>query len=276
MLWSLSLVFLAGFSLSGLFKRFHLPGLLGMMITGILLGPYLLNLIDESILGISSELRKMALVVILLRAGLSLDLDDLKKVGRPAFLLSFLPALLEIGAITLVAPLLFGFTHLESALLAAVLAAVSPAVIVPRMIRLFDTGHGQKKRIPQMILAGSSVDDVFVIVLFVLVGAAVNIHLIPVAGLAALALILFGLVFRSAGVGLSLFQTNLNRRERLFCVFSYLPKATVQAAIGAVPFSLGLPAGEMILAIAVLSILFTAPVGALLMDRTYALLLKKE
>ncbi|HCX64065.1 MAG TPA: potassium transporter, partial [Eubacteriaceae bacterium] len=127
MLWSLSLVLLAGFSLSGLFKRFHLPGLLGMMITGILLGPYLLNLIDESILGISSELRKMALVVILLRAGLSLDLDDLKKVGRPAFLLSFLPALLEIGAITLVAPLLFGFPHLESALLAAILAAVSPA-----------------------------------------------------------------------------------------------------------------------------------------------------
>ncbi len=397
MLLSLALIFLLALSLSALAEKFHLPTLVGMLLSGVILGPYVLDLIDPSLLGISAELRQLALVIILLRAGLSLDLNDLKKVGRPAVLMAFLPALFEWTAYTFLAPLFWPLSRPEAALMGAVLAAVSPAVVVPRMIRLIDEGYGTDEGIPQLILAGASADDVFVIVLFtsllgmaggksagilnvlaiplsivtgilagalaglvlaaffnrryekgryirnsikiliilsfaalllalekaltdylamsgllavismaqvlrrktapivsgrlnvklsklwlaaeillfVLVGAEVDIRYTLKAGPAALLLILAALILRSAGVLIALAGTGLSRKERLFAVFAYLPKATVQAAIGAVPLSLGLDCGPIILSVAVLGILITAPLGALAIEGSYKRLLKK-
>lgn len=398
MLTSLALILLVGLSLSAICKKIKLPGIIGMLITGIVLGPFVLDLLDPSILSISSELRKMALVIILIKAGLSLNLEDLKKVGRPAVLLSFLPALFEILAFVLFAPPMLGVNRTEGALIGAVLGAVSPAVVVPRMVDLIEKKYGTQKSIPQMILAGASLDDVFVIVLFtsftamaqgekaslldfvnipvsivtgtllgvafgfllawffetsyahknlvrnsvkviivlaaafllltaeeilekyvavsgllaiismaivlamrsvpevtkrlkekfgklwlaaevilfVLVGSAVDIRYTLEAGLGAVLMIFLGLIFRSVGVWLCMPGTNLNRKERLYCVIAYLPKATVQAAIGSVPLSLGLSCGKMVLSVAVLSILITAPLGAIAMDASYQRLLEKQ
>lgn len=392
MLFSLSLILILGFSLSGIFNRLKIPGLLGMIITGIVLGPFALDLISADILTISSDLRKIALIVILARAGLSLDLEDLKRVGRPAILMCFIPATLEILAIMLLGPSLMGLTLAESAILGAILAAVSPAVIVPRMLYLMESGYGKKNSIPHLILAGASVDDIYVIVLFtaflgmfqgesfdaaslarvpvsiisgialgiifgfslvrifnilhirdtikvlillsisflfvsfeqfiepyfpvsgliavmsmgatilklydvlakrlmgkfskiwvgaeillfVLVGAAVNVTLIPKAGIFALILILGGLAGRMLGVFISLLKTSIPKKERLFCSIAYLPKATVQAAIGAIPLSMGIPSGDTILAVAVLSIMVTAPIGAFGIDLLHDKLLDKE
>lgn len=396
MLTSLALIFLVGLSLAVIFGKLKLPRLIGMLLTGILLGPFVLDFLDPQILGISAELRKMALVIILIKAGLSLNLSDLKKVGRPALLMAFLPATFEIGAFLLFAPMLLNVSRVEALLMGSVLAAVSPAVVVPRMVALMDEGRGTDKKIPQLILAGASLDDIFVIVLFtaflcinmgdgvgamtflnipisivlgialgafvgfavaylfelfhrkgltirntlktilllatsflllaiegwlegviavsgllaimsmamvyamrtkaevvnrlkdkygklwlaaevllfVLVGAAVDIRYTLSAGLLAVAMILIGLAFRSVGVFLCLLGTDLNKKERLYTVFAYLPKATVQAAIGAVPLSMGLSCGNIILSVAVLGILITAPLGAILMDSTKNKLLK--
>lgn len=398
MLTSLALIFLVGLSMAAICQQIKLPRIIGMLITGIVLGPYVLDLLDPSILAISAELRKMALIIILLKAGLSLDLGDLKKVGRPAVLMSCLPASFEILAFFLFAPSILGITRIEAMVMGAVLGAVSPAVVVPRMVQLMDSKYGTKKSIPQMILAGASCDDIFVIVLFstfvsmgqgetakvtdfinipvsiglgvlmgavtgyflslffetayahkhcvrnstkviivlgvsfvlvavetwlegivsvsgllavvamacvlkmksvafvskrlsekfgklwiaaevilfVLVGAAVDISYMGEAGLAAVGMILLALCFRAVGVGVCMIGTELNLKERLFCVIAYLPKATVQAAIGSVPLSLGLPCGEMVLSVAVLAILITAPLGAIGMDATYKRLLVKE
>jgi len=370
-------------------KMCRLPALLGMMLTGVLLGPNVFDLIDPSILAASAELREIALVVILIRAGLAMDLKDLRRVGRPAFLMSFVPATFELAAVVIFAPLLLGISYLDAALLGAVLAAVSPAVVVPRMLKLMGTGYGRDKSIPQLILAGASVDDIYVIVLFasftgmyqgqsfdflsllrvpisvvsglilgtltgyvivwmfkkipmrgtirmllllavsflfvelesavrayvpisgllavmalggtilkkdgtlakqmsaklsktwvvaelflfVLIGAAVDIGYIGKAGLMAVYLLILALLFRIAGVYFSLFKTELNRKEKLFCAISYLPKATVQAAIGGVPLSLGIATGHTILAVAVLAIVITAPIGAIGVDLTYKRLL---
>lgn len=391
MLASLALIFLLGLAMAALCKGLGLPRIIGMLLTGILLGPHVLNLLDGSILGISADLRKLALVIILLKAGLSLELDDLKKVGRPALLLSFLPALCELTAFTLLAPALLGVSPLTGAVIGAILAAVSPAVVVPKMVQLMETGYGTNKQIPQLILAGASLDDVFVIVvfsallgmaqggglspgafaaipisivlglaagatvgsglnklfegshargrtirnsvkvivllgcafslvsiedllssavpfsgllavmgmgvtlrrcspapvaarlgeklgklwlcaevlLFVLVGAAVDLRYTLQAGPAAVLAILLALAVRSVGTALALTGTRLDRKERLFCVIAYLPKATVQAAIGSVPLALGLPFGDLALSMAVLAILITAPLGALGMEAAY-------
>ena len=398
MLTSLALIFLVGLSLAAIVGKMKLPRLVGMLVSGILLGPFVLDLLDPTILGISSELRRMALVIILIKAGLSLNIGDLKKVGRPALLMSFLPATFEIAAFVCFAPLLLGVSRLEALLMGAVLAAVSPAVVVPRMVALMDERRGTDKKIPQLILAGASLDDVFVIVLFtafltlntgssvgmmtflnipisivlgiligalvgwevafvfewlhrkgctvrntlkvvvllgisflllaiegwlegilavsgllaimsmamvfamrtegsvvsrlkdkygklwlaaevllfVLVGAAVDIRYTLSAGLGAIAMIFVGLVFRSAGVFLCLLGTNLSKKERLYTIFAYLPKATVQAAIGGIALSLGLPCGNIVLSVAVLGILITAPLGAILMDSTKKKLLSNE
>lgn len=398
MLTSLALIFLVGLSLASVFQKIRLPRIIGMLITGIVLGPYVLDLLDSSILGISSELRQMALVIILIKAGLSLNIHDLKKVGRPAILMSFLPALFEIAAFILLAPGILGISLIDAAITGAVLAAVSPAVVVPRMVQLIEEKYGTDKSIPQMILAGASLDDVFVIVLFtsfvgmaqgdgakitdflsipvsiilgiflgavvgwllarffeisythkqhirnstkviivlgtaflllalenflkgtmavsgllaimsmasilalksvpevtrrlsekygklwiaaevilfVLVGAAVDIRYTMEAGIGALAMIFIALLFRSVGVLICMIGTELNLKERLYTVIAYLPKATVQAAIGSVPLSLGLPCGKMVLSVAVLSILVTAPLGAIGMDLSYKKLLKKN
>ena len=398
MLTSLALIFLVGLAMAAICQKVKLPRIIGMLLTGILLGPYVLNLLDESILFVSADLRKMALVIILIKAGLSLNVQDLKAVGRPALLLSFLPASFEILAYVLLAPLVLDIRWEEAAVMGAVLAAVSPAVVVPRMVKLMEEGWGTGKHIPQMILAGASLDDVFVIVLFstftgiaqggsaslgalagipvsillgilvgavtglglawffevrhthghtirnsmkviivlgtafllialegwledtvplsgllavtamacalhmksapsvsarlsqkfgklwlaaevilfVLVGAAVDIRYTLEAGPAAILMIFLALAIRSAGVVLCLLGTGLLPKERLFCVISYLPKATVQAAIGSVPLALGLPCGKLVLSVAVLAILITAPLGALGMDATYRKFLKKE
>ncbi|MCH5198567.1 MAG: cation:proton antiporter [Oscillospiraceae bacterium] len=398
MLTSLSLIFLVGLSAAAICKKIKLPRIIGMLITGVILGPFVLDLLDPSILGISSELRKMALIIILIKAGLSLNIRDLKKVGRPAILMSFLPAVFEILAFVLFAPKLMGVNLIEAAIMGAVLGAVSPAVVVPKMVSLMETHYGTNKSIPQMILAAASLDDVFVIVLFstfigmaqggsvsamdfanipisiilgivlgaaagwllgmffetaykhkniirnsakviivlgvaflliaietwlentvsvsgllavmsmacvlqmksadnvskrmsekfgklwiaaevilfVLVGAAVDIRYTLEAGLVSVALIFISLAFRSAGVYLCLIGTPLNNKERLFCVLAYLPKATVQAAIGSIPLSLGLPCGNIVLSVAVLSIIITAPLGAFLMDISYKRLLKSD
>lgn len=395
MLTSLSLIFLVGLSMAFICRKIKLPRIIGMLITGIALGPFVLDLLDPQILGISSELRQTALIIILIKAGLSLNISDLKKVGRPAVLMSFLPALFEIGAFVLLAPRLLHITVLDSAIMGAVLAAVSPAVVVPRMVQLMDENCGTDKQIPQLILAGASLDDVFVIVLFstfinmaqggsakimdfvnipisiilgillgaafgfvlaflfelahkrgnsmrqsiktiillgaafllmaietwlegtvsisgllavmsmacviqlrcrkevsddlsakygrlwlaaevilfVLVGAAVDIRYTLQAGAMAVLVIFIALIFRSVGVLVCLIGTKLNRKEKLYCIIAYLPKATVQAAIGSVPLSLGLPCGNIVLSVAVLSILITAPLGAILMDLTYKKLL---
>lgn len=166
MLTSLALIFLVGMGLGWLVSKLWLPSLLGMLLTGILLGPYVLDLLDDSILGISADLRQLALIIILTRAGLSLNLEDLKKVGRPAILMCFVPACFEIAGMMILAPLLLHISLLDAAIMGAVVAAVSPAVIVPRMLRLMENGYGTEKSIPQLIMAGASVDDVFVIVMF--------------------------------------------------------------------------------------------------------------
>ena len=392
MLMSIALMFLTGMALGGIFKKLRLPPLIGMIITGILLGPSVLNLIDGSVLGISADLRKIALIIILMRAGLSLDIDDLKKAGRPALLMCFVPASFEILGAVILAPPLLGVTRLEAAVIGAVIGAVSPAVVVPRMIRIMNEGYGTAKRIPQLILAGASADDVYVIVLFtsftallagnsagildyvqiptsvilgiimgaasgsllnilfrrihmrdsakaiiilsicflftaaetalensvhvsgliavmalgmtiyklypvlalrlsskynklwvgaelmlfVLVGAAVEPARAADYGISAVLLILGALIFRMAGVFTALIGTDLTMRERLFCMAAYSPKATVQAAIGAIPLSMGLPCGELVLTVSVLAILITAPLGAALTDNLYKRLLEKD
>lgn len=392
MLLSFALIFLCGMILGGVFKKIKLPPLMGTLITGIVLGPHVLNMIDSSILGISTDLRQVALIIILTRAGLNLNIEDLKKVGRPAILMSFVPACFEIAGMLLLAPKLMGISLTEAALLGTVIAAVSPAVIVPSMLKMIDGKYGTKQGIPQLIMAGASVDDVFVIVLFsccakiasgegvstinlfkiptaillgmaggiiiglllillfkklhlrdslkvvitlsisflfvtlensvtgnvgfsgmlavmcmgivfnfkladvakrlsakysklwvaaeimlfVLVGAEVDITYALSAAPAAIALIFGALLFRVAGVMLCLIKTKLNIKERLFCMISYTPKATVQAAIGALPLSMGLSCGNVVLTVAVLAILITAPLGAFLIDLTYKRLLKKE
>lgn len=392
MLVSLALMLLLGFALSGLFKLIKLPGLIGMILAGILLGPHMLNLISPSLLNIASELRQIALIVILLRAGLSLDIQDLIKVGRPALLMSFLPALFEMGMIILIAPIFLNISILDAAILGAVLAAVSPAVVVPRMIHLIQEGYGHKHRIPQIIMAGASLDDIFVIILFtsfvslrqgqaidfslflslpisiltgigfgfligwifvsvfkrihmrdtikvllilsisflllgleqqitkyfpysallsvisiglsilyfypklanritskfskiwvasevflfILVGAVVDLSsLQSYAWLIALVLVL-GLISRIIGVQMCLVKSNLTPKERLFTGVAYIPKATVQAAIGSIPFSLGFSSGNIILSAAVLAILITAPLGAFGIDVLTNKLLVKD
>ena len=335
MLTSLALIFLVGLAMAALCQQLHLPRIIGMLVTGILLGPCVLNALDASILSISSELRQMALIIILIKAGLSLNLADLKKVGRPAVMMSCVPASCEILAFILFAPAILGITRIEAAVMGAVLGAVSPAVVIPRMVQLMDEHYGTEKSIPQLIMAGASCDDIFVIVLgmafllmsieswlkgivsvsgllavvsmacvlkmrcvpsvskrlsekfgklwlaaevilFVLVGAAVDIRYTLAAGIPAVAMILLALVFRAAGVCLCMAGTALNRKERLFCVIAYLPKATVQAAIGSVPLAMGLPCGQIVLSVAVLAILITAPLGAIGMDATYQKLLEKQ
>ena len=398
MLTSLSFIFLVGLAMAAICQRIRLPRIIGMLLTGIVLGPYVLDLLESSLLSISSELRQMALIIILLKAGLSLNLADLKKVGRPAVMLSCVPASFELLGYVLFAPMILGINRIEAAVMGAVLAAVSPAVVVPRMVKLMETGYGTKKSIPQMILAGASCDDIFVIVLFstfsgmaqggsarlmdfanipvsivsgillgavtgwllslffetayakehyvrnsmkviivlgvsfllmsvetwvkpyisvsgmlavvsmacvlklrsiksvsarlseefgklwlaaevllfVLVGAAVDIRYTMGAGLAAILMIFTALIFRTIGVLICLAGTVMDWKERLFCVIAYLPKATVQAAIGSVPMAMGLPCGQIILSVAVMAILITAPLGALGMDSTFEKLLEKE
>ena len=398
MLTSLSFIFLVGLAMAAICQRIRLPRIIGMFLTGIVLGPYVLDLLEPSILSISSELRQMALIIILLKAGLSLNLADLKKVGRPAVMLSCVPASFELLGYVLFAPMILGINRIEAAVMGAVLAAVSPAVVVPRMVKLMETGYGTKKSIPQMILAGASCDDIFVIVLFstfsgmaqggsarlmdfanipvsivsgillgavagwllslffetayakehyvrnsmkviivlgvsfllmsvetwvkpyisvsgmlavvsmacvlklrsiksvsarlsekfgklwlaaevllfVLVGAAVDIRYTMGAGLAAVLMIFTALIFRTIGVLICLAGTVMDWKERLFCVIAYLPKATVQAAIGSVPMAMGLPCGQIVLSVAVMAILITAPLGALGMDSTFEKLLEKE
>lgn len=392
MLTSLALIFLCGLFLGAIFKKMKLPSLIGMLITGMVLGPYILNLLDNSILSISADLRQLALIIILTRAGLSLDINDLKKIGRPAVLMSFIPACFEMAGTILIAPGLFNIPILDAAILGAVVASASPAVIVPRMLNLMETGYGTDKNIPQLILAGDSVDDVFNIVvftsliglaggvqvsamkfgqipisvflgilvsigmgvllvllfknihmrdsvkvilllsiaflfvaleegvenifpysgllsvmtagvvllkrspkvaqrisdkysklwvgaeifLFVLVGASLNPSYAMTAGLKTILLLVSILSIRACGILLCLIKTNLNWKERLFCTFTGIPKATVQAALGTIPLAMGLPTGEIILAIAVFSILFTAPLGAFILDTTYKHLLHKS
>ena len=391
MLLSIALIILLGLIFGSLFSKLKLPSLLGMIIVGIILSPHALNLIDESILNISSDLRQIALIIILTRAGLSLDIRELKKVGRPAILMCFVPACLEIIGTIILAPRLLGVTVLEAAIMGCVIAAVSPAIIVPRMINLIENGYGKKHSIPQLILAGAAVDDIFVIViftaltslastgvlsfssfldipisiltgillgvivgivlvkffkkfhmrdsvkiliifslsilfvelqnilesyipisgligimtlgiiikqkysslavrlsikynkvwivaeifLFVLVGATVDLKLAISAGHYAVLLIIGALVFRMLGVAISLIKTKLTKSERVFCMIAYTPKATVQAAIGAIPLSMGLPCGKIVLIVAVLSILITAPFGAICIDNLYKRLLEK-
>lgn len=392
MLFSISLILLVGMAMGWAFNKFKLPSLIGMLLTGIILGPFVLNLIDESILTISSELRKIALIIILTRAGLGLDFTGLKKIGRPALLMCFLPATFELIGIIIVAPKLMGLSFLEACVLGAVLAAVSPAVVVPRMVKLMDEGYGVKQGIPQLILAGASVDDVYVIVLFstfvsilqgesasvvsfvnipvsivlgiligfvigcllalffkkvhirdtskviiilsisllltvaednlktaitfsalisimfigvgmkkqhealakrisakyakiwvgaevflfVLVGATVDISYLGKVGLNAIIVILSALLFRMAGVFVCLIKSRVELKERIFAMLAYTPKATVQAAIGGIPLSLGLACGDTVLTVAVLAIVLTAPLGAFAIDLSYKKLLNRE
>ena len=398
MLLSLAIIFLVGLSAAALFGKIGLPRIIGMLGAGIVVSPYVLDLLDPKILGISSELRQIALIIILIKAGLSLNLSDLKRVGRPAVMMSFVPACCEIVGYVVFAPFLLGIDRIEAAVMGAVLSAVSPAVIVPRMVKLIEEKYGTRKSIPQMILAGASCDDIFVIVLFstfvamaqggsakvtdflnipisivlgvllgavtglciyilfektyqhnqknrnttkviillgasfllmsvetlvkpyvavsgllavvamacnvklksekcissrlsekfgklwigaevmlfVLVGAAVDIRYTLSAGGMAVLMILIALTFRAVGVFLCLFGTDLNKKERIFCVIAYIPKATVQAAIGSVPMSLGLPCGKIVLSVAVLAILITAPLGAIGIDFTSHKILEKE
>lgn len=391
MLLSISLILILGMFMGWVCQKIKLPSLLGMLITGIVLGPYVLNLLDDSILGISAELRKIALIIILTRAGLGLDLSGLKKIGRPAVLMCFVPASFELIGMILLAPKLMGLTVLEAAIMGAVLAAVSPAVVVPRMVKLMDEGYGVNEGIPQLILAGASVDDVYVIVLFstfvgmmqgegasilkfvnipisiflgiaiglligvllayffkkmhirdtskvliilsisfllvvmedklstpitfsaliaimfigiglqkkretvakrlsvkygklwvaaevflfVLVGATVNIGYLGKVGVKALIVIIGALVFRMFGVFVCLLGTSLKRKERLFTMLAYTPKATVQAAIGGIPLALGFTCGDLVLTVAVLAIVLTAPLGAFAIDLSYKKLLNR-
>ncbi len=393
MLTSLGLVLLLGMALGALAKRLKLPSLVGMLIAGMILGPYALNLLSDSLLNISADLRQLALIIILTRAGLSLDVEALKRVGRPAILMCFVPACFEILGMTLLAPALLGVSTLDAAIMGAVVGAVSPAVIVPRMIRLSEEGWGVDRGIPQLILAGASVDDVFVIVmftaftglasggtgltagavlsipasiltgvaaglllgwllaqwfrrvhmrdsvkvvillslafllvaaedalegifpfsgllsvmgagvglqrwrsvvaqrlslkfsklwvaaevaLFVLVGAAVDLRYALSAGVMAILAVLGALCFRAVGVLVCVSGAHFSPKEKLFCVLGYLPKATVQAAIGGVPLAMGLGCGQIVLTVAVIAILVTAPLGALAIDRSYTKLLTQR
>lgn len=392
MLKSIALIMLIGMSAGWVCRKVKLPGLLGMLFTGIILGPYVLNLLDSSILLVSADIRKIALVIILTRAGLTLNLEDLKKVGRPAFLMCFVPATFEMIGMIILAPRLLSVSLIEAAVIGAVVAAVSPAVVVPKMIKLMEDGYGTKQGIPQLILAGASVDDVYVIVmftaftslaqggnvsvmsfvnipvsimlgiiigiiigkalavvwkklhirdtvkaaiflsvalllvdieaslntpitfaslisvmfigialkkdrpevafrlsqkynkmwvwaevmLFVLVGATVDIGYVAYAGVSSIVIIIGALIFRMAGVALCMAGTKLKLKERVFCMLAYTPKATVQAAIGGVPLSMGLACGNTVLTVAVLAIIITAPLGAFAIDMTYRKLLKKS
>ena len=392
MLTSIAIILLLGMGVGWLFSKIKLPSLLGMIIVGIVISPHCLNLADESILMISGDIRQIALVVILMRAGLSLNTEDLKKVGRPAVLMCFVPACVEMLGTVLLAPLLFDISVLDAAIMGSVIAAVSPAVIVPRMIKLIETGYGRKRRIPQLILAGAAVDDVFVIVvftslttlastgqisvgsflqipvsiglgiflgwvvglilavffkkkhirdtvkvlilisvsflmlevqsqlesvvavsgllaimsmgivikkkhpvtaqrlsvkynklwlgaelfLFVLLGVAIDLRYALAAGATVIVLVAAALVFRMVGVFLSLLKTELSKKEKLFCMMAYTPKATVQAAIGTIPLVMELDCGSMVLTVAVVSILLTAPFGAICVDNSYKRLLKRE
>lgn len=397
MLLSLAIIFLVGLSSAAIFEKIGLPRIIGMLATGIVVSPYVLDMLDSSILGISAELRQIALIIILIKAGLSLELSDLKKVGRPAVMMSFVPACFEIVGYTVFAPLLLDVARIEAAVMGAVLSAVSPAVVVPRMVKLIEEKRGTEKGIPQMILAGASCDDIFVIVLFstfvtmaqggtakaadflnipisivlgvllgvfagicvyflferaylhdhkirnstkvlimlgtafllmsaeklvkpyvavsgllavvamacviklkadksvssrlsekfgklwigaevmlfVLVGAAVDVRYTLSAGVSAVLMIFIALAFRAVGVFICILGTKLNVKERMFCIIAYLPKATVQAAIGSVPLSLGLPCGKTVLSVAVLAILITAPLGAVGIDQTSRRVLEK-
>lgn len=392
MLLSLGFIIVVGYLLGRLLSAMNLPSLIGYIIAGLIMGPSFFNLIDQSTLDISSDLRRIALMIILLRAGLNIDLQDLKKVGRPAILMSFLPATLEIIGTIILAPIFFGMSYLSAAILGAIVAATSPAVVVARMLDLMGKGYGKKKGVPQMILAGSSMDDIFVIIiftaltalaqtgefhwlsmlsmptsiilgiaggllvgwllslaiekyqlsggypvilsfgmamlfdgienamtgpigfsallavmamgfmmlrvnpvqaksvqvgfnnlwqvfeiiLFVLVGASMSIESVKDSGLIAVLLIVLLLVFRGLGVLLSVLGTQLNKEEKAFAIFAYIPKATVQAAIGAVPLAMGLPNGQIILTISVVAILVTAPLGAVLIDQTHNRLLRDD
>ncbi len=398
MLASLSLILLVGLGMAAIFQALKLPRIIGMLVTGIVLGPYALNLLDSDILQISSQLRQIALIIILLKAGLALNVADLKKAGRPAVLMAFLPASFEILAYTLFAPAILGISRMDGLVMGAVLGAVSPAVVVPRMVHLIESGYGTRQSIPQMILAGASCDDIFVIVLFttftnmakggslqvidfinipisiftgivlgtvtgavlsyffekaheqkhtirnsmkiiivmgvafgligiegllkpyvsvsgllavlsmacvlklkmkaevsqrlsekmgkmwlaaevvlfVLVGAAVDIRYTLEAGVMAVVMIVVALIIRAFGVYICLLGTHLTTKERAFCIIAYLPKATVQAAIGSIPLAMGLPCGNIVLSVAVLGILITAPLGAIGIDSTYKKLLVKE
>ena len=392
MLTGIAVIFIGGLILGAVFAKIKLPSLVGMLLAGMILGPRALNLIDSAVLDISADLRQLALVIILARAGLSLDIDDLKKIGRPAVMMSFIPACFEMTGTILVAPWLLGVPLLDAAIMAAVVASASPAVIVPRMIRLIEEGYGADKLIPQMILAGDSVDDVFNIVvftalvgvasgrgasaasfvvvpvsillgiligvaagflldiifrhikmrdsvkvllllsiaflllaleeftgeklpfsallsvmtagvvllrrspvraagisaklsrlwvgaevlLFVLVGASLNVQAAADAGLKTALMLVIILIFRACGILICLVKTNITPRERLFCTFTGIPKATVQAAIGGIPLAMGLRNGELILAVAVLTVLITAPLGAFVIDSTYKRLLNEK
>ena len=389
MLKSIALIMLIGMSAGWICRKVKLPGLIGMLFTGIILGPYVLNMLDSSILLVSADIRKIALVIILTRAGLTLNLEDLKKVGRPAFLMCFVPATFEMIGMIILAPRLLSVSLIEAAVIGAVVAAVSPAVVVPKMIKLMEDGYGTKQGIPQLILAGASVDDVYVIVmftaftslaqggnvsvmsfvnipvsimfgiiigiiigkalavvwkklhirdtvkaaiflsvalllvdieaslntpitfaslisvmfigialkkdrpevafrlsqkynkmwvwaevmLFVLVGATVDIGYVAYAGVSSIVIIIGALIFRMAGVALCMAGTKLKLKERVFCMLAYTPKATVQAAIGGVPLSMGLACGNTVLTVAVLAIIITAPLGAFAIDMTYSCLL---
>lgn len=392
MLKSIALIMLIGMSAGWVCRKVKLPGLIGMLFTGIILGPYVLNMLDSSILLVSADIRKIALVIILTRAGLTLNLEDLKKVGRPAFLMCFVPATFEMIGMIILAPRLLDVSLIEAAVIGAVVAAVSPAVVVPKMIKLMEDGYGTKQGIPQLILAGASVDDVYVIVmftaftslaqggnvsvmsfvnipvsimfgiiigiiigkalavvwkklhirdtvkaaiflsvalllvdieaslnipitfaslisvmfigialkkdrpevafrlsqkynkmwvwaevmLFVLVGATVDIGYVAYAGVSSIVIIIGALIFRMAGVALCMAGTKLKLKERAFCMLAYTPKATVQAAIGGVPLSMGLACGNTVLTVAVLAIIITSPLGAFAIDMTYRKLLKKS
>ena len=392
MLTDIAIIFIFGIFMAYIFEKIGLAPIIGMLIAGIIISPNQLNLVSEEIINISADLRQIALVAILTRAGLSLSFDKLKKVGRPAIFLSFIPASVEMLALIFFSKKFFKIDTIDAGIMAAVLAAVSPAIVVPRMIKLIDEGYGADKNIPEMILAGASVDDVFVIVffssflalktggslsamsffnipisiasgvilgiivgkivavifekvemndiykamifvgtsflmlrlenllenylalsaliaimvagitinredtklvndllvsynrlwkvfelfLFVLVGISVDLAYVREAGFLAVILILLGLIFRMVGVNISLIKTNLNKNERIFTSFAYLPKATVQAAIGPVALQMGLASGNLILSVSVIAILLTAPLGAILTDKTYKKLLKKS
>ena len=304
MLTSLALIFLSGLAMNALCRRLRLPGIIGMLAAGMLLGPYALNLLDGQILDISPSLRQMALVVILLRAGLTLNLDDLKKVGRPAVLLSCVPAGCEILGYVLLAPKLLGISPVEAAVTGAVLSAVSPAVVVPRMVRLIDERRGTDKSIPKMILAGTSCDDVFVIVLFsiftsmaqggqaraadfigiplsivlgIALGAAAGLlpaletalkGRVPLSGLLAVMSMACALKRQSAA---KLAKDLSLRADKAWIaaeiLLFVLVGAAVQAAIGGVPLALGLSCGQAVLSTAVMGILLTAPLGAIAIDQ---------
>ncbi len=392
MLTSFALILLLGLLFGSMFNKLKLPALLGMILAGILLGPHVLNLVDDSMLTLSPSLRQFALIVILTRAGLSLDINSLKKVGRPSILMCFVPATFEIIGVIIIAPRILGISVLDAAIMGSVLAAVSPAIVVPRMLKLKDEGYGTNASIPELILAGASVDDIFVIVLFtaftslatgtsfhainlieipisiilgiliglfcgfilnrfykkyqmnetvkvlillslsfllielentlkniipisgllaimslgimlyqlnkevanqlsvsynklwifaeillfVLVGISLDLNYVKTAGLGAIIVVIFALCVRMVGVFISLLKTKLTKKERFFCMLAYTPKATVQAAIGGIPLSMGLSSGRDVLTIAILAILITAPFGAISIDKTYKRLLMKD